>query len=227
MRRAALAVLLSGCAAVVGIEEEQCYLEPGVSVGAPCRLVTPQCGCDEGFACRSAVGCQPAGTRGVGEDCTVGANECVAGADCFTIAGASRCRAFCNAHEQCAAAAGRGSLCLRGDTEPVGLCTDSCAPGRGDCGPGGACFAVSTLSACIPAGTRVLGELCDDDVHCQDGLYCQFTLDGARRCFTSCGPDVVPCVAPTICQVPVPDQPGVVRDPAPDEWGICAILSSP
>jgi len=225
MRRALCALLLCGCSLAVGLDGEECYLEPGVDVGPPCRLVAPQCGCDEGQACRDGAGCQPAGTRRGGEECAPGANECVAGTQCVTVAGQSRCHAFCNA--QTCGGAGPGSFCARFDGAPIGYCTDACVPGRGDCGAQGACLAISTLSACLLAGPRGVGETCSADEPCQDGLTCEVNLSGNRICYRACGPNVLPCPSPSVCQVPIPDRPGVVREPASDEWGICTVLTDP
>jgi len=226
MRRvAALALLLGGCSLAVGVDGDECFLEPGLDVGPPCRLVAPQCGCDEGQACRDAVGCQPAGPRGIGDACTPGANECAAGSQCFTVAGQSRCRAFCNA--QTCGRVGPGSFCLLFDDALISYCSDACVPGRGDCGPQGACLAQFMLSACINAGPRAIGEPCDADNPCQDGLICEVTVRGDRVCYQACGPNLVPCASPSVCQVPVPEQPGIVRDPNDGEWGICAVLVDP
>ena len=113
----------------------------GPCMETPCKLVSPQCGCDVGQACSIELPttanptgrvCANEGMAKVSEKCT-GANSCAAGSLCVTASTqASTCLEFCDTDMMCNAP---GGLCVielndgKGGTIPnAKLCSDNCDP---------------------------------------------------------------------------------------------------
>ncbi len=180
----------------------------------PCKLVTPQCGCDAGLACSlDANGdraCVEAGSAAEGQPCS-DTNLCAAGTICVGYSQSSlACSKFCETNSECAPPGGRCVITLDG-ADGVLLCSDNCnLVGGTGCGAAGtSCQLGVTMTDepftfCGLPGAGVEQALCTDSGDCAPGFACLGTTEmpPQNRCFQwcdtaspSCNPNFPNCTA--------------------------------
>lgn len=168
---------------------------------APCQ-VWPQGGCPAGLKCTtydySTTVCDNDGTAARGATCTQGPDSCRAGSMCYrdTGNGATQCRQFCTANQDC----GAKNDCVidlnAGRTMKV--CTQPCDPlVATSCASGLACYLYDAEHTdCVAAGQYALGAPCSSFFdECQAGLTC---ISG--RCRKVCKRAGGTCDAGQTCQ---------------------------
>lgn len=188
----------------------------------PCKLVSPQCGCDDDQHCtvdgQGARFCAKPGSSKVGETCSEGAKDCAGAAICVGVASDLHvCAAFCSTDSDC----NDGGLCIRrlsngmgGNLSGVTLCTDGCDPASltGCPAPGTACALLRETDGAqrwygqclVPPVTSHEGDDCSA-TPCGPGFAC-ITGDGQMTCQVLCQVGGGACDAPKACtsfQTPV------------------------
>lgn len=166
----------------------------------PCKLVVPQCGCEDQQCTIDGNGertCVTAGTVSQGQACSDTA-LCEPGTICVEAApGFASCAKFCDTDAQCEAP---GALCFfklgdgnGGDIPGVALCSDNCdlATSQGCVVPGTSCqlgitMADEPFTLCAPSGTLVYQEICTDTSDCAPDFICFETTVPDFRCFQWC-----------------------------------------
>ncbi len=157
--------------------------DSGVCGEAPCRLVSPQCGCPTGQMCgwntSTPRACVLAGTVPVGAVCTRD-NECVPGAGCISFGSIGVCHAFCDSAADCPTDA----RCVRLSwSTPPGICSTTCdpvdqtgCPGATSCGLGLAYEVPSgdvvSVNLCSPPGPGGIDAPCVGPLDCGVALVC-------------------------------------------------------
>lgn len=191
---------------------------------SPCRLVSPQCGCESGLACywSGGPGCDPPGTYPVGSLCTVN-QDCETGAGCIKGAGdpTGVCRPYCLDPSTC----GPEERCVRlGPTGGVaGACETVCDPITQDgCPTSLQCVLTNTpvepsgdrtvVTGCAAPGTATVGASCGFGVECEPGAACDSAASICRTICDAAGGTA--CPGGVVC-IPV----GLVR--AGHSYGIC------
>lgn len=183
---------------------------------APCKLVSPQCGCAAGEMCAldnmGARACKPEGDTQHANQCS-GLYSCVAGELCVqTSAAVSLCSTYCDKDAQCG-----GGLCLITLTDPnnpngtiagVTLCTDDCSPITGVGCPSGLNLGcgiyqepdgqMRIFTLCHGTGAAGQGAACTKDADCGAGSGC-FTVGMANQCLKYCNVGSPNCPAGTTC----------------------------
>ncbi|MBR58242.1 MAG: hypothetical protein CMH54_09495 [Myxococcales bacterium] len=181
------------CSAFTG-EYTDCSCGPDINEcskpapsGAPCN---PYCqiGCTEEQQCSYlgfGFGCTGIGEREIGAVCT-DSSDCVEGMACLKINNETveTCRLFCKGDSDCpsdrkcnlnitwnSGQANQTSVSFCG--EPTVGCNPFDDPLTA-CGDGEGCYYESQATACKPAGTIPLGEVCykDPTDRCEPGLQC-------------------------------------------------------
>lgn len=180
---------------------------------APCKLVSPQCGCDGGDMCAiNGTGdreCHAPGDKQIDQECT-GLYSCAPGSLCTLVSSSkSICTAYCDSDAQCG-----GGLCLIQLNDPqspgdvlagVTLCSDDCDPVTGTGCPAGlglgcnlgqqADGAMTVFTICGGSGNGAQGATCTDNEDCAAGSGCF----GANGCLKYCKPGSPVCPAGTTC----------------------------
>ncbi|MFO0551399.1 MAG: hypothetical protein U0271_23615 [Polyangiaceae bacterium] len=162
----------------------------------PCKLVAPQCGCDEDAAC-SVDGnggriCVVAGTVQPGQICDAN-NYCAPGSVCVGYTdGETTCAEFCNSDVECTAPGGKCVLPLTG-APTVMLCSENCelVTSQGCPLANSSCQIGVTASdepytLCVPSGAGVEQSVCADSSECAPGFTCLPTTANDSRCFEWC-----------------------------------------
>jgi len=187
----------------------------------PCRLVLPQCGCEDGLSCHRAMpmslvrSCVSAGTVPVGGTCTTSL-DCSAGHACVLFGGPpGTCERWCESSSDCG-----GTPCLRLELDDgTGWCEASCDAVDGSgCPVPKTChlvFGISLdgveplpLQVCAPPSGAVEGQSCaPDGFECGDGLFCE-----AGQCRVLCALPGGSCSS-GVC---------TAFDPPIDSFGYCA-----
>lgn len=188
----------------------------------PCKLVAPQCGCDDGFACTlNEAGdrvCLGAGAVGPGELCSATA-LCAPGSVCAGFGdGLYACATLCESDVSCQAPGGKCVVPL-GDTDVL-LCSEDCnlISNEGCPAEGLACRFAETPSgeiytACGLAGSSPAQTVCLADSECLAGHACLPTSAGDKRCFEWCNTASPACDVGFSCEpVEIADVPLVIGD---------------
>ena len=173
--------------------------QPDAPGGGPCNPVA-QTGCAVGEKCAlilddpdsgaGHVGCVADGTQAVGAACTEptvagGADNCLAGGDCYR----GTCNEICTTvNDQCA-----DGTCVtfqdgNGNPIPIEICLPSCDLLAQDCvGEGTGCY-LAGEPVCVGAGSANLGEPCAAANACMVGMVCVGSDMGGFFCRGFCGP---------------------------------------
>lgn len=202
---------------------------------SPCKLVSPQCGCKDGFGCYFEDGtrdCLNAGVEDEGVACSTG-SDCSPGLSCLGIGVdegevVKRCIRACDSDSICTG--GDGSLCAIpifaniGDPEPTAeFCSLSCEPVTSNgCSTGSSCQIfleadgkMRAFTHCrAPTGPGSAGSFCNDFSDCQAGLGC-FDAGSGFQCLEYCT-DNTDCSAFKSC---VPFNPPV--EIGETSYGVC------
>ncbi len=149
----------------------------------PCKLVSPQCGCEAGKRCDllgKTRSCVAAGSKKKAESCT---DDCAAGLRCFSdlTTGANQiCSQYCDTDADCD---GVGGLCVFTVGGNAGkVCSINCDPvtTAGCKAAGNRCsiYQKSGLlfTECAVAGTKKQGDKCTSGGDCAGGYEC-FTVN--------------------------------------------------
>lgn len=190
-------------------------VDPTEPVPADCDVVAQDCACGRCIA-YMAVGqtdtqpaCAPVrGTAGKDEPCTrendvVGDDTCKQG---FFCSGVGRpkgttsprlCRTYCNKTSDC----GTDEFCA--ELPPGGFCVPQCHPYADECMAGEGCTPIddtdaSATPACLPVGTRLEGEVCNETNPCAKDLVCVGSMPN-YKCVAYCDA-AHPCTAPKVCK---------------------------
>jgi hypothetical protein len=179
---AVLAMPASLAAASCGDDETLPPPPPPDDCVDPCKLTTPQCGCPDGQMCGYAggqLGCFNRGTVELGESCDSAA--CAEGLHCLSfIDPPGYCYAYCRSDEDCAEEGSSCQILLNRDAgdAPARACSIACdlLTGAG-CSDEAKCFAFTnseniTFTACVPAGSKMLGDSCASSSECAAGHLC-------------------------------------------------------
>lgn len=178
----------------------------------PCKLVEPQCGCEDTRQCSidgtGMRACVPKGTVAVGLACDQD-NECAPGAMCVGLQNVSHCLEFCENDAQCAGGGGRCVITLNNGGVPipgVTMCSENCDSinATGCPTPGTGCTPalddnMMGFTVCIDAGTA--GDLapCPTNFECAPGFGC-INLGGSPVCLHWCDVNQGACSVPgTTC----------------------------
>jgi hypothetical protein len=155
-------------------------------------------------------------------------NNCEQGYACADIGGGPLCYKTCDLQndQQCGAVTGMSSdyVCtgftIGGQSSIVGLCVgqDLCNPAEkaAACPQGETCSIVSQSgeTGCVPAGTAMLGDACNQQNNCMSGGVCLNVGDG-QLCYEACDAQN-PCTTGTDrCQM----LQGI-------PWGICLAMGT-
>ncbi len=186
---------------------------------APCKLVSPQCGCGAGDMCAiddtGTRSCHVEGDTQLQQPCA-GLYSCVAGSLCVqTSTSTSLCTSYCDADNQCS-----GGLCLiqlndpsnpGGILQDVTLCTDDCNPITSVGCPAGLGLGCGVyqeqagqmriFTLCGGAGNGGQGTACTTNEDCLAGSAC-FTLNGDpndQQCLKYCNLASPSCPGVTTC----------------------------
>jgi hypothetical protein len=189
-------------------------------VEQPCKLIAPQCGCDEGFGCTlDAQGdrvCLAAGAVAPGGACSA-TDLCAPGSVCAGAGeGLYACATFCESDDACEAPGGKCIVPL-GDSEVL-LCSESCnLLSNEGCLTGLACrFAQAgdaIYTACGVAGTSPAEAECLADSECRPGHACLPSSLGGKRCLEWCDVAAPSCPLGSDCgPVQVGGAPLVIGD---------------
>lgn len=178
---------------------------------SPCKLVSPQCGCEDGDMCAiNGSGdrtCHKPGLLALDEVC-VGLYACAAGALCVNASTTkSLCAPYCDEDSQCG-----GGLCVLELNDPddpsqvlpdIKLCSNHCDPVSGSgCPsvPGIGCHIyrepdgqMRPFTLCAGAGTNTQNAACVDNEDCAPGLACFSFDDGSTACLQYCNVDNPAC----------------------------------
>jgi len=206
-----------------GIVDDMCEQDP-------CKLVTPQCGCDEGLKCtvNSAEGriCTQDGAKNEGEQCS-DADPCRAGLLCVqtktTVPTISTCMEFCDDDPQCEGAGGICKITL--GISGVILCSQSCDPVEDTGCPVNKthCEVVQeaggqmrTYTRCVGEGAGVAGDVCASSQDCVAGHGClNDPNQGGLVCLEWCKVGGAPCAQGACTSV----NPAYLVDVV--EYGVC------
>jgi len=167
----------------------------------PCKLVSPQCGCDDGFGCTlNAEGervCLAAGAVAPGQACSATA-LCSAGSVCVGYGeGLYACASFCEDDTSCDAPGGKCIVPLVGSE--VLLCSEDCdlISSAGCSVAGLSCqfnlAGVAPYTLCAPSGTQPAQGTCLETSECLPGHACLPTTAGDSRCFEWCNVESPVC----------------------------------
>jgi hypothetical protein len=183
---------------------------PPACEGDPCKLVSPQCGCDAGDKCTingTTIACGADGTEAIGAAC--GASDCSAGGLCLGDAGGGYCAQFCDEDAECGGAlvCGVGLNDGSGGTIPdVALCSSNCDPATvAGCPAGLGCVLGREADGlerfffmCFPAGTGVDGAACTSAASCAPGYGC-YNNGTADVCLKNCNVNTPACTGIQTC----------------------------
>lgn len=203
---------------------------------SPCKLLSPQCGCEVGDKCTIDGGgdrtCVADGTRAPGQECGSSLGDCEAGALCvYVIDGGETlsCARFCETDAQCD---GQGGVCALGlnGVDDVKLCSENCdlvsasgcAIAGTKCGLGYDDTASRYFSLCVGAGAGVEQSICNGQTsQCAPGYDCFETSegDGTTRCFKWCSSLAPGCPDGQSCLMDVFDPPIAIGNVT---YGVCS-----
>lgn len=170
----------------------------------PCKLVAPQCGCEDGACTVDGAGsriCVEAGSAGQSEPCDE-TTLCEPGTICvgYTTELTS-CATFCEDDSDCDAPGGKCAIDLT-DAATVKLCSENCdfVTSQGCLLLGTACQLGITdtdqpFSLCAPSGAGTAQALCADTSECAPGFVCLPTTNDDNRCFQWCSVNTPACPA--------------------------------
>jgi hypothetical protein len=196
---------------------------------SPCGLVSPQCGCKEGFGCYFDVGGRDCLVEGAGQeaDACSTANDCDPGLSCLSIGMdqgevVTRCLRACDSDEICMG--GAGSICAltaNSGGSNADFCSLACDPlTSSGCLGESACRLFqepdgSAYTHCqAPVGSGNFGSFCNDESDCQAGHGC-FDAGAGNQCLEYCVTNE-DCSGPTLCS---PFSPAVQIGGV--EYGVC------
>lgn len=184
---------------------------PPACEGDPCKLVSPQCGCDEGDKCTingsADIACAADGTEPIAAEC--GAADCAAGGICLGEAAVGYCAQFCDQDAQC----GGSNICAvqlndgaGGTIEDVAMCSSNCDPSTASgCPAGLGCVlgreadgAQRFFFMCFAAGTAVDGAACTGPATCAPGYGC-YNNGTADVCLKNCNVNTPACTGIQTC----------------------------
>ena len=203
---------------------------------SPCKLLTPQCGCDVGDKCTidgdGDRTCVADGTRAPGQECSASLGDCEAGALCvYVIDGGETlsCARFCETDAQCD---GQGGVCALGLTgvDDAKLCSENCdlvsasgcAIAGTKCGLGYDDPGSRYFSLCVGSGAGVEQSICNGQTNqCAPGYDCFETSegDGTTRCFKWCSSLAPGCPDGQSCLMNVFDPPIAIGNVT---YGVCS-----
>ncbi len=171
----------------------------------PCKLVSPQCGCDDGDKCTingsADIVCGNDGTEAIGAEC--GASDCAAGGICLGSSTVGYCAQFCDADAEC----GGTKICSvrlndgSGGTIPdVALCSSSCDPATasGCPSPLGCVLGREADGAkrfffmCFASGAGTEGAACTTAADCLVGYGC-YNNGTNDVCYKNCNVSAPVC----------------------------------
>lgn len=195
--------------------------------GGPCELVAQDC--PDGQKCVPqppfwAPVCLPLDPKPVadGEPCdTVGPHDpCAAGLVCSDlIPDSSKCVPLCDGDGQ---GCPDGTLCVRLESVPFGLCFAECDPFMPDCPAGEQCTSHSggLPITCFPAGADApFGAVCKTSQDCAEALLCKWgtgLCEDEYCCTAMCDTNMPVCPDMLEC-IPVYDPP----QPGQEHFGAC------
>lgn len=177
----------------------------------PCKLTTPQCGCDPNEQCTvDATGrsCIPEGNVPWGQPCS--GDNCAPGLLCLqTTTTEATCGKFCASDADCTAPGGLCILKLNdgsgGEIPNVTMCTDNCNPLTNvGCAVGGCQVLQETsgllrfLTLCVEAGTGTQAAPCVGNEDCAPTFGC-FNDGVSDLCLKWCNLAAPSCPAATSC----------------------------
>lgn len=178
----------------------------GVCAEAPCKLVTPQCGCAGMEQCSlNDTGmrhCIPAGTVSIGGACSDVAG-CAPGGLCAGSPNVNRCLQFCNDDGDCIS----GGRCVielvDGNDQPipnVTLCSEICDPilATGCPVPGTGCQPAEGYTICVDSGAGGDLDPCTRNADCAPGFGCIDNGTGVV-CLKWCNLNADACPFGTFC----------------------------
>ncbi len=198
-------------------------------VEQPCKLVSPQCGCEDGFACSvDGVGdrvCLAAGAVQPGQPCSDSA-LCAPGAVCVGYGpDLNSCSAFCADDTDCVAPGGRCVVPLA--ASDALLCSEDCelSTNAGCALAGTSCqFGLTgtdeVYTLCAPSGTKLAQEICLETSECSPGMACFPTSASDERCFEWCVVGGPPCPTGFTCD-PLELSAGVPLAVGTTAYGAC------
>jgi hypothetical protein len=186
------------CSATTGCSE------PAMCSESPCKLVSPQCGCESGEACYPGADgpeCAPAGNVAVGGVCEY-LDDCRAGLSCVGPVSAltGTCKTMCNSNSDCTGAGARCNA-LSGSTDKV--CSLACNPAaQTGCTLGMKCEILGSSAAyytdcALDSGSGEQDDTCSAVSPCAAGFRCA----GAGRCYQYCKTDL-DCPGSLLCDPP-------------------------
>lgn len=171
---------------------------------APCRLVSPQCGCAAGSACQRTGAttdvrmCVREGAALFMEECANDA-ACTAGHACLTVGTPTGvCQTYCYTDADCP-----GTSCGRlVEGTDVGVCGTTCVIGSG-CPTGFVCKVILAndidsagpvaAAVCADSSGGGIGATCTSSLDCAGGLFCD------DRCRALCPMGGPPCPPGEAC----------------------------
>jgi hypothetical protein len=181
----------------------------GVCAEDPCKLVSPQCGCEAGEACSvdgsGQRACLPAGTAALGQACDA-STGCAAGAACIGYGPTlNSCSAFCDTDADCEPPGGLCTISV-GAIPGVTFCSANCdlVSSTGCELAGLSCQfgvrdATDPFTLCAPSGNGVQDTPCTETSECAPGFLClQTQVD--ERCFKWCDVALQDCLGGLTCQ---------------------------
>lgn len=197
---------------------------------SPCKLTTPQCGCDDEHQCsvvRTGIRlCIAKGAAPVGAACD--AMLCEPGTMCFDDGVPAHCAKFCASSADCVAPGGACFWTLKdgmgGIVPDATLCTEDCDPTTNagcDLLSGGSCQAFhdlrsdQSLTACVEGGPGTPGASCPNGaMDCAPTLGC-FNNGTSDVCLKWCVVGGTPCLSGSCYSFSAPLVIGAV------EYGAC------
>jgi hypothetical protein len=183
----------------------------GMCSEAPCKLVSPQCGCPAGEQCTvdpMGRSCIPEGDVAWGDLCM--GNECEPGTLCINVTPTgSTCGKFCDDDADCEAPGGLCLLTLNdgngGEIPNVTICTDNCDPTTNVGCAVGSCQLfkenmglMRDLTLCVESGAGMQGAACVDNADCAPKFGC-FNDGMNDLCLKWCKVNQPNCPAGTAC----------------------------
>ena len=171
----------------------------------PCKLVSPQCGCDAGDKCtidgNADIVCSADGTEPLAAAC--GASDCAAGGICLGDVSVGYCAQFCDEDAEC----GGTNICAvelndgSGGTIPdVALCSSSCDPSTASgCPTDLGCVlgreadgAKRFFFMCFASGSGIDGAACTTAADCAVGYGC-YNNGTNDACYKNCNVNAPSC----------------------------------
>ncbi len=166
----------------------------------PCKLSSPQCGCEPGDRCILVAGgraCAPEGDKGILEPCV---GNCQAGLQCINAGTGtgSFCHQHCDVDADCTLpSVGPGGICALGLNGGGQVCSHNCDPVSDtgcDANPNLKCDigreadgAERWFSRCLGAGTLAFDAVCTGAAECSPGSSCiPIENEPDSRCLAWC-----------------------------------------